>query len=284
MGKVKQYEETVKGLVDQANDLQKSFDPQLRAEARGMLRVINVLELARGNVLVDTGIADAKGNNVRIGDTVSVTAKDLVDIVEQDIDNQCPSPEYPKLFIGDTISDIGKLRYLLQDLDDCDQICIVSCDEHGDEVDHYPMAIDVIEGIKLIDDTVVREVQFIQRPNSAPDTRDKTELVETLIQGGYRDSEKDIIELLKTVPWEILKMKLPEDQRSQFDTVKVDINVQEDEDYKQGLIVKVMTKYYNFCDPESVLHKRRLHFLNKRYSYELEKLLRDDEQKEIKLS
>jgi len=61
MGKVKEYEEVLNNLVDEANKLEASdcFEDQVRA--RGMFNVINKLELARGNN-VRQGVTDADRN------------------------------------------------------------------------------------------------------------------------------------------------------------------------------------------------------------------------------
>lgn len=263
MNKVKQYEDALKSLVDQAKKLQKSHDLLDRAEARGMFRAINVLVLVLDN-------------NVRDGVTLTpVTAKDFVDIAEQDIDNQCP-------VIGDQLNTVGELRSIISHLDDQDQICIETCDEHGDQIDLFMMAVDVIEGIRLTDDTIVREVRFCQRPNAEPDTRDRTELVEALMQE-YREGNESIIELLKTLPWEILKMKLPPDQRNRFDTIKADTNVQETEKYRQELIAKVMIDNYGDNEPETSQYINRMLFLKTKSNHELRNMLSDSDVTELEL-
>jgi len=128
------------------------------------------------------------------------------------------------IMYGDTIDNVQQLKHIMSDLDDHDQLTLVTCDEHGDEIDHYPMAIDVIDNIRLTDDTIVREVQFVQRPNCKPDTRDKQPLVDRVIDC----IEKDMIigdvtvldELLLKLPWEILKHALPEEMWSDFNSLK----------------------------------------------------------------
>jgi hypothetical protein len=77
-----------------------------------------------------------------------------------------------ELMYGDTIENVQQLKHIMSTLDDHDQLTLVTCDEYGDEQDHYPMAIDVIDNIRLIDDTIVREVQFIQRPHEKSETED----------------------------------------------------------------------------------------------------------------
>ena len=66
---------------------------------------------------------------------------------------------------GDQIKTVGQLRHILRDLDDHDQLCIETINEDGDVEDLFPMYIDVIDGIRLTDDTIVREVRFCQMPN-----------------------------------------------------------------------------------------------------------------------
>lgn len=68
--------------------------------------------------------------------------------------------------LGKTLYNIGELRYLLEGLDDHDQVVVETCDENGDVCDLYPMSLDVIDGIRLTDGTTVREVRFCQRPNT----------------------------------------------------------------------------------------------------------------------
>lgn len=67
--------------------------------------------------------------------------------------------------IGDRINTVGELREILKDLDDNDLICLETIDDNGDVQDLYPMYVDVIDGIELIDKTIVREVRFCQMPN-----------------------------------------------------------------------------------------------------------------------
>lgn len=67
---------------------------------------------------------------------------------------------------GDTLLTVKEVRELLADLDDNDQVCIETCDEHGDVQDLYPMSLDVIDDIKLTNGTTVREVRFCQRPHA----------------------------------------------------------------------------------------------------------------------
>lgn len=136
-----------------------------------------------------------------------------------------PSMYADDVSIGKTIYTVGELRYLMEGLNDNDQICIEAIDlETGDTQDLYPLALDVIEGIKLMDDTIVREVRFCQRPNCEPDTRDKQVLVDAVIEQIMSDVKDDncdltaLDELLSKIPWEILKAYLPEDQWEKFNT------------------------------------------------------------------
>jgi len=69
-----------------------------------------------------------------------------------------------KLELGKKIYVIGELRELIAHLDDKDQICI-----EGLDTDLYPMYVDIIEGIKLTDGSIVREVRFCQIPNTIDD-------------------------------------------------------------------------------------------------------------------
>ena len=127
-----------------------------------------------------------------------------------------------ELMYGDHIQTVGQLRHIMKDLDDHDQLCIETCDtETGDVEDLYPMSIDVIDGIRLTDDTIVREVRFCQRPNSAPDTRDKQRLVDALIDVLADDMEKGdttvLDGLLLRMPYDLLKYALPEDMWADFE-------------------------------------------------------------------
>jgi len=122
--------------------------------------------------------------------------------------------------LGKTIYRMAELRYLLEGLDDHDQVCVEACDEEGDVEDLYPMSIDVIDGIELTDGTIVREVRFCQRPNSEPDTRDKQPIVDALIDVLAEDIAKGDVtvldELLLRMPYEILRHALPEDMWADF--------------------------------------------------------------------
>jgi hypothetical protein len=150
-----------------------------------------------------------------------------------------------ELMYGDQIKTLGQLRHILKDLDDHDQLCIETIDtETGDTEDLYPMYIDVIDGIRLSDDTIVREVRFCQMPNSAPDTRDKSELIHAVIKelmdDYYHGDETCWTELLEKLPWEVLKQSLPEDRWADFDS----------EDSRADLIEKIMRERYDDDDPK----------------------------------
>jgi len=129
-----------------------------------------------------------------------------------------------ELMYGDTVENVQQLRHILSGLDDHDQLTLVTCDEYGDEQDHYPMALDVIDNIRLTDDTIVREVQFVQRPNTEPDTRDKQRLVDALIDVLAEDMAKGdttvLDELLLRMPYDVLKYALPEDMWADFENFK----------------------------------------------------------------
>ena len=157
---------------------------------------------------------------------LSATGNPLAIESLEEILKYCTVPEdnvqdKPLVTIGQQLNTVGEVRQIMADLDDSDQICIETCDEHGDVVDLYPMYIDVIDNIKLTDGTVIKEIRFCQKPNSPPDTRDKQPLVDAVIHElKYyltQGDESILDELLKIVPWEILKHKLPEDKWAMFD-------------------------------------------------------------------
>jgi len=138
------------------------------------------------------------------------------------IENQATQPDenvQPKesvIIYGDRIDTVGQLKHIMKDLDDHDQLCIETINDNGDTEDLYPMYVDVIDGIKLTDDTIVREVRFCQMPNSEPDTRDKQPLVNMVIESlksDIADGDCTVLdELLMKLPWEILKHSLNEDK------------------------------------------------------------------------
>jgi hypothetical protein len=150
-----------------------------------------------------------------------------------------------ELMYGDTIENVGQLRHIMSELDDHDQLTLVTCDEDGDEIDHYPMAVDVIDNIRLTDDTIVREVQFVQRPNCPPDNRDKQRVVDALIDVLAEDMSKGdttvLDGLLLKMPFDILKYALPEDMWADF----------EDRDERQELIDAVFQKCLSDDDPKN---------------------------------
>ena len=122
---------------------------------------------------------------------------------------------------GNSLNTVGDLRSAMSELSDDDQITLVTIDlDTGDEQDHYPMHLDVIDGIRLTDGSVINEVQFVQERNCEPDTRDKQPLVDRVID----EIEKDMVhgdvtvldELLLKLPYEILRQALPEDQWKDF--------------------------------------------------------------------
>lgn len=150
-----------------------------------------------------------------------------------------------ELMYGDKIGTVGQLRVIMSDLDDHDQICIEAIDlETGDVQDLYPMNVDVIDNIRLTDDTIVREVRFCQMPNSAPDTRDKQPLVDAVIEQLKDDISKGdytvLDELLKFIPIQLLINSLPEEDWQNFTA----------EAMRETLINKVFQKYYSDDDPK----------------------------------
>ena len=127
-----------------------------------------------------------------------------------------------ELMYGTVLQTVGEVRELMQDLDDHDQVCVESCDtETGDVEDLFPLSLDVIEGIELTDGTIVREVRYCQRPNSAPDTREKQPVVDALIDVLAEDIAKGdttvLDELLLRMPFDVLKYALPEDMWADFE-------------------------------------------------------------------
>lgn len=127
-----------------------------------------------------------------------------------------------ELMYGDQIQTVGQLRHIMKDFDDNDLLCIEACDEQGDVEDLYPMSVDVIDNVRLTDDTIVREVRFCQRPNAKPDTRDKQRVVDALIDVLAEDIAKGdttvLDGLLLKMPYDILKYALPEDMWADFET------------------------------------------------------------------
>jgi len=171
---------------------------------------------------------------------IEAQAKDEVHIaVPFKISKECPhfepamedkfteinSPEPRTPMYGDQISTVEQLKHILSHLDDHDLLCIETIDlQSGDVEDLFPMYVDVIDNIKLTDDTIVREVRFCQMMNSAPDTRDKQPLVDAVIEDQKRSialGDLTVLdELLKFIPWEILKSSLPEEQWERFNNLK----------------------------------------------------------------
>jgi len=106
------------------------------------------------------------------------------------------------LRIGDRINTIGELREMIAWLDDKDQICIETIDDEGNAQDLYPMYVDVIEGIELLDGTEIREVRFCQMSNTIndlpfeqPDTNDvisTTEFDDFIDTWGQTELDYDI--------------------------------------------------------------------------------------------
>lgn len=95
----------------------------------------------------------------------------------------CGSPVVPE--IGRKVRTIGEIRALISNLDNRDIAILEACDD-----DLYSMYIDVIEGIELLDGTMVNEVRFCQMPN-----------VPIKIGTGIKDDKKEIRlgDVIKTV-------------------------------------------------------------------------------------
>lgn len=73
--------------------------------------------------------------------------------------------------IGRKVTTIGEIRALISNFDNKDIAVIEACDEDGEVEDLYPMYIDVIEGIELLNGKIVREVRFCQMPNVLPEEK-----------------------------------------------------------------------------------------------------------------
>lgn len=130
----------------------------------------------------------------------------------------CGSNVVPE--IGRKVRTIGEIKELISNLNNKDIAVVEACDENGDIEDLYPMYIDVIEDIELLDGTVVNEVRFCQMPNSEPDTRDKQPIIDALIPQIEQDMDDGytiiLNELLKFIPTEILIHALPEQMWKNF--------------------------------------------------------------------
>lgn len=177
------------------------------------------------NVLESLGYKPAE--NVRDGATLIPVPSENVRVqctngmVDKEGNVHMNSPKQAEdISLGKTLYKMSELRYLMEGLDDHDQICVEACDEHGDVEDLYPMSLDVIEGIELTDGSIVREVRFCQRPNSEPDTRDKQPIVDALIDVLAEDMAKGdttvLDGLLLNMPYEIIRYALPEDMWADF--------------------------------------------------------------------
>jgi len=160
---------------------------------------------------------NVQDSNVQDGDIlIPVSADDFVKIAEDFVCTDGLDGMY-----GNSLKTVGDLREAMSELCDEDLLTLVTIDlDSGDEIDHYPMHLDVIDGIELTNGKVVNEVQIVQEMNSKPDTRDKSELVDAVIQNlmqdYYHGDETVITELLTRLPWEILKGSLPEDRWEEF--------------------------------------------------------------------
>ena len=229
MGQVKKiviagYDENIKSLVDQANELIGSGSELSKAEARGMLRVINVLEVLKDSTNVPDDCFDIF--DILKPETESELAarfkqndKDHYSMYAK-VANQDTTIGLDGMY-GHQLNTLGELRDIMVELSDEDQICIEAIDlQTGDVQDLYPMNVDVIPGIKLTNGKIVNEVRFCQMMNSKPDTRDKQPLVDAVIEEimdiNNNGDQTVLDELLETIPWEILKQSLPEDKWERF--------------------------------------------------------------------
>jgi len=182
---------------------------------------------------------NVQDSNVQDGDIlIPVSADDFVKIAEDFVCTDGLDGMY-----GNSLKTVGDLREAMSELCDEDLLTLVTIDlDSGDEIDHYPMHLDVIDGIELTNGKVVNEVQIVQEMNSKPDTRDKSELVDAVIQNlmqdYYHGDETVITELLTRLPWEILKGSLPEDRWEEFNP----------EGLRNKLIDRVMNKCYSTDD------------------------------------
>ena len=139
MGEVKKvmtsaYDDIVKSFVDRATELSKGnkFD---KREALGMFRVLNVMELINVRpIQCSNGMVDKDGKEiVRDGDTLKEVQP--CDTMSGDI--LIPVPDKPEDFIctdgldgmyGNTLDTVGDLRSAMSELDDDDQITLVTID------------------------------------------------------------------------------------------------------------------------------------------------------------
>jgi hypothetical protein len=153
-------------------------------------------------------------SNSQVDALTPVSAEDFVRIAEKDIGLDG--------IYGVQLNTVGELRSAMSELDDDDQITLVAIDlETGDEQDHYPMHLDVIDNIRLTTGQVINEVQFVQERNAPVDTRPKQPVVDALIDVLADDIAKGdttvLDELLLRMPFDVLKYCLPEDMWADFE-------------------------------------------------------------------
>jgi hypothetical protein len=67
--------------------------------------------------------------------------------------------------IEETINTVGELKEFLSVLGNNDLVVIETIDSNGDVEDLYPFHMDVINGIILLDGTIVNEIRFCQETN-----------------------------------------------------------------------------------------------------------------------
>jgi hypothetical protein len=96
------------------------------------------------------------------------------------------------LKFGDEIQTLGQVRDLIAHLNDNDLVVIDACDDNGDFKDLYPMSIDIIEGIRLEDGSIVNEVLFSQKPNKQ-------------VKPLSEDVQVKALSLIKNIDWVELK-------------------------------------------------------------------------------
>ena len=121
------YDENIKSLVDRAKELQQG-GADAKAEARGMYRVINIMELLKfqGNVHLD----GMYGNQVNTVGELRSAMSEL-----QDEDQIC-----------------------IESIDN----------ETGDQIDLHLVKLDVVSGVELTDGSTVNEVRFCPVQNVQP--------------------------------------------------------------------------------------------------------------------
>lgn len=100
--------------------------------------------------------------------------------------------------VGQQLSNVGEVRQIMADLDDHDIVCLETIDEHGDTQDLYPMYIDVIDNVKLTNDTMCKEIRFCQMNQDIWDQEEKDKeekekiiLIDRVMTEYYGDRDRD---------------------------------------------------------------------------------------------